>query len=98
MVMFHCARRIQDRQRTIRFRLKRIVRAPMVQVVAQASHQQAQNLQIGDESFHFARFHNGEHRLGNIEAVPPIMVLEGSIVFADAENPAAQNLEMEMQY
>lgn len=91
-MVLHRAGRVQNRQRTIGFRLERIVRAAMIQVVAQARDQQSEDLQIGDESLHFARLHHREHRLGDVEGVPPVVVFERPIILPDAEDPAAQNL------
>lgn len=91
-MVLHRAGRVQNRQRTVRLRLERIVRAAMVQIVAQARHQQTEYLQISDEPLHFARLHHGEHRLGDVQRVPPVVVLERPVVLANAEDPAAEDL------
>lgn len=92
MMVLHRAGRVQNRQRTVGLRLERIVCAAMVQIVTQARHQQAQNLQIRDEPLHFARLHHGKHRLRDVQRVPPVVIFERPIVLSDAENPAAEDL------
>jgi hypothetical protein len=89
MVMLHRTRRVQYRQRALRFRLERIVRAPMVQIVTQAGHQQAEYLQIGHEPFHFASFEHCKHRLCHVQCVSPIMVFDRSIILPNAQYPSA---------
>lgn len=44
VMMFHRAGRVQNGQRRFGFRLKSVIRAPMVEIVTQTRHEQSQNL------------------------------------------------------
>lgn len=48
----------------------------MVQVVAQTGDQESKNFKVGHELFHLAGFKHGEHGLGNVQCVSPIMILD----------------------
>lgn len=91
-MVLHGAGGVQDGQRAVGFRLECIVGAPVVQIVTQTRHQQAQNLQIRHEALHLARLHHGEHRLGHVQSVAPVVVLNGTVVFPHAQDPPAENL------
>jgi len=44
VMVFHRAGRVQDGQRRLGLRLERVVRAPVIEIVTQARHQQSQDL------------------------------------------------------
>lgn len=92
VVMLHCAGRVQNGQRTGGFRLKRIVGAAMIEIVAETCHKQAKYFQVSHKSLHFAGFHHGEHRLGDIQGVSPIVVFHWTVIFLHAENPTTEHL------
>lgn len=93
VMMLHCTRGVQNRQRAVRLALERVVRAPVVQIVAQAGHQQPQDLQIRHEAFHLTRFHHREHGLSYVERVAPVVVLDRTVVLPHAQNPPAEDLQ-----
>ena len=49
-------------------------------------------IKVGHELFHFAGLQKGEHSLCHVECVPPIVVLDRSVILLDTENPAAKYL------
>ena len=52
-------------------------------------------LYIIHEPIHFPRPKHSEHGLTNVERVPPVVITDGSVVFLDAQHPAAQGLKIE---
>lgn len=95
MVMLHRAGRVQDGQRTVGFRLKCVVRAPVVEIVAEAGDEQAENFQIRHEAFHLAGFHHRKHGLGHVQCVAPVVILHWTVVLPHAQYPAAQDLQQQ---
>jgi hypothetical protein len=51
-------------------------------------------LYIIHEPVHFPRPKHSEHGLTNVERVPPVVITDGSVVFLDAQHPAAQGLKV----
>lgn len=39
----------------------------------------------------------GEHHLGNVECVPPIVVRHVAVVLLDAEQPTAKNIVLDVE-
>ena len=64
----------------------------MVQVVTETGNQEAEHLQVVREPVHLAGLQHREHRLANIESVPPVVVFDWTIVLLDTESPATDNL------
>lgn len=70
----------------------------MIKIVAQTGYEEAKNLQVGHKTFHLASFEHSEHCLGYIQSVSPVVVLDRSVVFFNAKNPAAENLERKPKF
>ena len=49
MVVLHRRRRVEEGQRRVHLRLERVVRAAMVEIVAEARHEEAEDLKDGCE-------------------------------------------------
>ena len=49
MVVLHRRRRVEEGQRRVHLRLERVVRAAMVEVVAETRHEEAEDLKDDDE-------------------------------------------------
>lgn len=92
MVVFHGTGRVQYGQRRLGLGLEGVVGTPVVQIVTETRHQQSQHLQVAHEPLHLARFEHGEHRLGHVQGVPPIVVLHRAVVFFHAEDPPTEDL------
>lgn len=92
VVMFHGTRGVQNGQRRLGFRLEGVVRASVVQVVAQTSHEKSQHLEVAHEALHLPGFEHGEHGLGDVECVSPVVVFDRAIVFLHAEDPSTEDL------
>ena len=53
-------------------------------------------LYIIHEPVHFPRPKHSEHGLTNVERVPPVVITDGSVIFLDAQHPAAQGLKVQV--
>ena len=69
-----------------------VVRAPVVQIMAETGHQQTEHLQVVSEPVHLARLQHSEHRLADIESVPPVVVFHWTIVLLHTQSPPTDNL------
>lgn len=91
-MVFHRTGAVENGQWTVGFRLKGIVRATMVQVMAETGDEQTEDFQVVHKPFHLPRFHHCKHCLGHVESMAPVVILHRPIVLLDAQYPAAKDL------
>ena len=60
--------------------------------MTETGNQQTEHLQVVSEPVHLAGLQHREHRLADIESVPPVVIFHWTIVLLDTESPAANNL------
>lgn len=93
MMVLHRAGAVENGQRAVGFRLERVVRSSMVQVVAETGDEQTKDFEVVHKPLHFAGLHHGEHCLGHVESVAPVVILHGPIVLLDTQDPSAEDLQ-----
>ena len=79
VVVLHRARRVEDGEGRFGFCLEGVVRAAVVEVVAETGDQEAHYLDVRHELLHLAGFQHREHRLADVERVTPVVVLYRSV-------------------
>lgn len=95
--MLHGRRGVELGERGGRFDLEGIVRAAMVQVVAEAGDDQGEAFDLPEDLPPLRRGQDGEHHLGDVEGVPPVVVGDVSVVLFDGEQPPAQDFVFDVE-
>ena len=60
--------------------------------MTETGNQQTEHFQVVSEPVHLACLQHREHRLADIESVPPVVVLDRSVVLLYTEGPPAHHL------
>ena len=69
-----------------------VIGASVIQIMTKTSYKKTKDLEVLHEPVHLASLEHGEHCLTHVERVPPVVILDRSVVLLHTQSPSTYNL------